>query len=434
MIKFLLVLLTSLLVFQEPDSADVDTVDSVMIYPSGRVQLVKNTRRPFPDAFSLLEIPRVRAQLRAKEDSVNEIIAEVKGKFRTETIFRDKAEKKTEYRILVEKRMKEALSPIDLEKIELALERRRFYSFLPAQYLEHRGESPENALAFENEIVSRRGAINDRVKRIYAESLIILFAEFPEYLRDDLKTIVMDGKNFFPSPSLLRLDLQRLLNGELEAQLPSLTTGLLRVNALSEFDLLKYTRGNRFFEFGEHLAKTGISKDHPVWKDYDFHMPLVFEMGRQLSSKKSKIGEAHGDPVKAANLRSLEDEAAKETQKIIDHLIEGLDKDELRAYQRYVVGCKMLVFGPSTLLENELAERTLNFKFEKSHRDRLKRAAPKTLEFLTKEVQQLERDILIEAATATGNLSMLDRHFKWLRNGFDTFPPIELFFAVDVGN
>ena len=57
MIKFLLVLLTSLLVFQEPDSADVDTVDSVMIYPSGRVQLAKNTRRPFPDAFSLLESP-----------------------------------------------------------------------------------------------------------------------------------------------------------------------------------------------------------------------------------------------------------------------------------------------------------------------------------------------------------------------------------------
>ena len=60
--------------------------------------------------------------------------------------------------------------------------------------------------------------------------------------------------------------------------------------------------------------------------------------------------------------------------------------------------------------------------------------AHKTLEFLTKEVQQLERDILIEAATATGNLSMLDMHFKWLGNGFDTFPPIELFFAVDVGN
>lgn len=430
--KLFLIFLASLLFPQNDVPVEADSLGQISVYQYGRIQPNRDERRPFPDSITLLDIPSVRAQLRAKDEKVQGLVAEVKERFAPGPIFAASPEKRAEYRSFVAERMKETLGPIDLEKIEGALDRRRFYAVMPSQYLEKRGETPDKALAFETYIVSSKENINERIKKLYSETLVILFAEFPEYLRNDLKSIVMDGKRFFPSPALLRLDLQRITKDEFSPRPPHRTSCRLELNALSELDLSAYTRGNLFFEFGERLAQTGIPKTHPAWRDYSDHVDLAFKISRELSEKLSKLDSPNGDPVKAANRQSLQDEADKEAQKIIDHIMAGLSQDEVKAYKRYVVGCEMLIFGPSKLLQSKEAEQTLNFKFELSHRERLKKSAPQALEFLTKEMQQLERDVLKEAAASTGNRAILDKHFRWLDHGVDVFPSIELLLREDV--
>lgn len=410
--------------WQEPVRFEIDRLEAISMRISGRLQFDMTGKRPAPDELSVLRLPQVQTQLTDKNDELPKLISEMDSEFPTNSIYFQPADKIMAYHNTLQRKMRLVLGPIDLFKVQAVLKSRAFYAS-PADYLANRGIDDETVAKFEKFFRENRNDVVKRLQALEAETFIILFADFPVQVRNDLVALMTDDTVQFPSPSALRLDLMKLKKGEFSKR-PSDRTGVsYRLNELSEMEFVTYTQHDPFSDFGEQLAVAKFPKSHPIWSDFQLHHELAMDLGLKYSNKRFEIEKTGGSNAKI-QLEATHEQYVKDITKITDHILSGLNEKEQLEFRRSRVACEVVVFGPSSLFHNERAWQTLNFKFEDKHRKLLQKSAPDALDFLLKETQKFERELLIEACKSAGDESIPEKHFVWLNSSLNSFPPIEL--------
>jgi len=410
--------------WQEPVRFEIDRLETVTMKINGRIQFDMTGMMPAPDELSVLRLPHVQAQLADGNDDLAKLISEMDTEFPTKTIYVQPADKILAYRNALQRKLKLALGPIDLLKIQAILKSRAFYAS-PADYLAIRGIDDETVAKFEKFFRENRNDVVKRLKALKAETFKILFAEFPDQVRNDLVALMNDDTVQFPSPSALRLDLMALKKGNFNKRPPGRTGVSYCLNELSEMEFVMYTQHDPYSDFGEQLAVAKFPKSHPIWRDFQMHHELAMDLGLKYSNKRLEIEKSGGSSAKI-QLEATHEQYVKDIAKITDHILSGLNEKEQLEFRRSNVACEVVVFGPSSIFHNEQAWQTLNFKFEHKHRKLLQKTAPEALNFLLKETKKFERELLVEACRSAGDESIPEKHFLWLDSSLNSFPPLEL--------